>query len=134
MNWTTAEKFCQNMSSHLASVTRNTSDYLTKASRRHWPVWIGGTDQEKEGLWKWTDSSPWNFTNWDEGYPRDKNGKKNCLSEWPWGWEDLSCHRMAWFLCSKQKETGENSKLANLELYQTNLGRRDTLEIAKDKE
>ena len=119
MNWTSAEKFCQNKSSHLASVTsRNTSDYISKKfSRRRWHVWIGGTDQDKEGLWKWTDLSPWNFADWEDGSPPDHNEEHNCLLQSRWGWNDVPCEVTGWFLCSKQKETGENKKIASFDHY-----------------
>ena len=106
MNWTAAEKFCQNKSSHLASVTsRSTSDYISKKfSRRRFHVWIGGTDQDKEGLWKWTDLSPWNFADWEDGSPPDHNEEHNCLLQSRWGWDDVPCHVKSWFLCSRKKQ------------------------------
>ena len=107
MNWTNAEKFCQSKSSHLASVTSsNTSDYISKKldTRDNWRIWIGGTDQEQEGVWKWTDSSPWNFTNWMRDEPNNFDGRQNCLIlQTRTGWGDRQC----WFVCSKQQETGD---------------------------
>ena len=111
MNWTNAEKFCQNKSCHLASVTsKNTSDYV--GSEISFPfVWIGGTDQEQEGVWRWTDSSPWKFKNWMRDEPNNLDGRQNCLVQSRGGWGDRQCERDYWFLCSKQQETGDIESL-----------------------
>ena len=107
MNWTSAESFCQNKSGHLASVTsRNISDYVTKEwDRRKKGVWIGGAGQEKDGTWRWTDSSPWNFSNWwQEDEKETMDGEHNCLAATFMGrWANANCKISALFLCSKQK-------------------------------
>ena len=42
-------------------------------------VWIGGTDKDKEGTWKWTDGSPFEFTWWRPGQPDNYMGNEDCL-------------------------------------------------------
>ena len=44
--------------------------------------WIGGTDRDKEGAWRWTDGRPWNYTNWPPGEPSRLNviRQEDCVS------------------------------------------------------
>ena len=41
--------------------------------------WTSGGDQEEEGVWGWSDGSPWNYTRWGSG--SGVRGKEaNCLT------------------------------------------------------
>ena len=65
-SWKDAEFFCQDKGGHLAAVTSlEIHNFLMKRVDKDdfytW-FWIGGSDKEKEGTWKWTDGSPWSFT------------------------------------------------------------------------
>ena len=65
--WGQANQHCIGKGGHLASVT-NTKihNYISSKVTLGHPntfFWIGGRDQAQEGDWRWTDGSPWNFTN-----------------------------------------------------------------------
>ena len=80
LSWDAAEEFCQKEGGHLASVTsESTNDYISKEKSRH--LWIGGSDKENEGTWKWTDGSAWNFTKWNKGQPSNGSDEddEDCL-------------------------------------------------------
>ena len=52
-----------------SAVVGDTSDhdvYGTEAGQPH-GCWIGLADQYEEGSWRWTDMSPVDYTNWEEG-------------------------------------------------------------------
>jgi len=107
MSWTEAENFCRNKSGHLASVTSNTTnDYIVKGrdSRAISHLWIGGSDLEVEGSWKWADCNSWEFTMWASGEPNNRWEAQNCLNYHPAKdhfWYDQLCARPAPFLCSQ---------------------------------
>ena len=85
MSWPDAEKFCNEKDGHLASVTNlKVHEYIMSkvvTNDHHTNFWIGGTDQEQEGNWKWTDGSDWDFTKWatfPNKQPNDASGQ-HCL-------------------------------------------------------
>ena len=78
-------------------------------------IWIGATDQEEEGNWRWTDCSSWSFTNWgmrngtqqpDNSVRQDGAGQNCALfsgnNSVHTGWNDVPCNiREQHFVCAK---------------------------------
>ena len=73
-------------------------------------VWIGGSDQDVEGKWKWhTLKSKFDigYFNWAPHEP-DNAPNENCLvidrkdatNEWYNKWNDKKCHFKLYFICS----------------------------------
>ena len=105
-NWADAEEFCENEGGHLASITSEAiKEYVvdgmnTKDLKN---IWIGGTDKEEEGVWKWTDNRAWEFTSWAGGEPNDHGNTEHCLEMvLGWGWNDVGCPGEKRFLCGKK--------------------------------
>ena len=62
-------------------------------------VWLGGTDKEEEGVWKWNDGSPWNYTQWGNG-TGNKGVNVDCvLMIFGKEWRDYSCTEIKPFIC-----------------------------------
>ena len=86
MNWTAAEDFCQEEGGHLASVGSNeTMDNIMLGFRRggfgdNDYFWLGGNDLAKEGVWEWTDCTPWEFSLWLPEEPSNWNGIEHCVA------------------------------------------------------
>ena len=71
--------------------------------------WVGGTDQEQEGEWKWTDGSDWDFEKWATGPTKQPNNHlgEHCLQIYEFGsaqdgWNDKNCAKQISFVCSKR--------------------------------
>ena len=118
MNWSDAEDFCKEKGAHLASLTSTVlNDYALegKDKRGIYHLWIGGSDLEVEGVWKWADCTPWEFTFWRLGEPNNANGvqEQDCLTYDPGArtWDDYHCDTPCGFLCSKSICPGEEKHI-----------------------
>ncbi|XP_026010645.1 L-rhamnose-binding lectin SML-like [Astatotilapia calliptera] len=83
-NWTDAESSCQTLGGNLASF-HSTAEYtfireLTRtAAGSYTRAWVGGNDRETETVWKWSDGSQFDFTNWGNGQPDNSGGGEDCM-------------------------------------------------------
>ena len=113
LNWTKAEEFCSEYGGHLASVTSNVTNdnILKKIASIPWAplqrqFWIGASDQEKDGTWQWTGSSPWKFTNWMPDHPSNQSGQNCVLYSGRAGWNNVYCHLKRRFVCNIKLQSG----------------------------
>ena len=107
MNWTNAENSCQEKGGHLVSVSSNETMgfvLLGAHSRGLKYIWLGGNDVKQEGVWKWTDCTPWELELWGTTGQPDNAGGEHCLTIWDHGtvWNDWTCSRETEFLCSRK--------------------------------
>jgi len=126
-NWTAAEDFCRGEGGHLATVNTNaTKEFVleglaSKNPSSSWVrVWIGGSDIEEKGVWKWTDCTPWEDMFWAPGQPDNYNNNQDCLTQVLLSsfnngalnrmWDDYYCSREIEFLCSTKICSSDNSK------------------------
>ncbi|XP_050429193.1 uncharacterized protein LOC126838643 isoform X2 [Adelges cooleyi] len=85
LNWNEAEEFCvRNGGGHLASIDSYQTQSLVDTILINSPgysdnaaYWIGATDANNEGFFKWTDSSPFSYSNWYQGYVHQSHGGSN---------------------------------------------------------
>ena len=70
-------------------------------------AWIGFSDTEKEGDWKWVNGDT-KFRKWGTYGSGEPNGKKdeNCglIRDWDSGWADYNCGRTFDFFCELGKQ------------------------------
>ena len=116
LNWGESKSHCESMNGTLASVTSlpihnflmRKVDRISSFRRYSYTwFWIGGTDEEAEGNWKWVDGSDWNFANWATQSKKQPGGgsDQNCLQIYHGnhatnGWNDQSCYMSLPFICS----------------------------------
>lgn len=106
-----AAEICQQNGAHpvfVETAEENSflKDYLRQMKAAFW--WIGMTDQETEGTWKWYGTNNVvQFTDWNEGEPNG-GSKDNCAHFFSWfnyTWNDIWCNGEKYTfyaICEKQ--------------------------------
>ncbi|XP_038554000.1 ladderlectin-like [Micropterus salmoides] len=108
MTWAQAEKNCESMGGNLASV-HNLLEYheiqrlIMSASYENKETWIGGSDAQEEGVWLWSDGTPFNYRS--SGGFDNFQGKQHCL-QINYGddkrWDDTWCNVRLPSVCAKK--------------------------------
>uniref|UniRef100_A0A3Q3JRU6 C-type lectin domain-containing protein n=1 Tax=Monopterus albus TaxID=43700 RepID=A0A3Q3JRU6_MONAL len=108
MSWARAEKNCRSMRGSLASV-HSLKEYhaiqslIKYATHEDKEAWIGGTDAPQEGIWLWSDGTPFNYRHC--GGFNNYKGQQHCL-QMNYGadncWDDVSCTIDRPFVCAKK--------------------------------
>ena len=122
VTWVEAEDACVQLGGHLASITSNaTNEYVLKkiVSRfnRFWIYWIGGINIGRgHNVWKWTDCSDWEFTDWGENPPSGSLGNlpendQLCLTihKLKGTWRAARCEYERNVLCSRKLCSGKTN-------------------------
>ena len=124
--WEESKKLCKRMqkSSNLAmpkNLEQNNFlkqvNNITEGSAVHPDIWIGGSDIDEEGVWKWVDGTSiaksLQDDNWALGEPNNAySGTQHCLAKYFRGgrgtrnsqtdkfWDDAVCEAKKKFICS----------------------------------
>ncbi len=82
--WTQAKLWCEEAGGHLATISSYREqcalNYLLK-DREKTCFWIGASDKESEGDWKWVTGEPFSYTYWrNDGQPDNYEGRENYLA------------------------------------------------------
>ncbi|XP_033628122.1 alpha-N-acetylgalactosamine-specific lectin-like [Asterias rubens] len=118
-SWHNAEKHCRGFftsksQAHLASIRdSSTNDLLLELWKTSLisilgegdRVWIGLTDQDREGVFTWISSGTADVPTdvWLTGQPNNQNNGEDCVDFWNkdgiLGWNDENCARENPFIC-----------------------------------
>lgn len=70
ITWEDAKEYCEILGGHLATVTDSVEEPAIEKTAIHFhEYYLGGTDSNKEGDWKWVTGEDWHYTNWEKGKP-----------------------------------------------------------------
>lgn len=78
MTWKEAQAFCESIDGNLAMPkTKEISDFIVSIAIKYNlnGLWLGATDEEAEGIWKWVDGTTMTYSNWNTGEPNNLNGE-----------------------------------------------------------
>ena len=96
-NWETARAFAELSGGHLAAITSAGEQQAVQklvTDGGYDFVYIGASDKEKEGDWRWVTGEPFSYTNWDSGDPNNWENSEHYLTLRSTGkWADEQyCH------------------------------------------
>ena len=78
MNWDEADEACRSQNGHLATVTSSKEQdfirHLIEEQGEQYHYWLGGTDKDDEGRWRWVTGEEWTYENWEYGQPNNDTG------------------------------------------------------------
>uniref|UniRef100_A0A667ZL84 C-type lectin domain-containing protein n=1 Tax=Myripristis murdjan TaxID=586833 RepID=A0A667ZL84_9TELE len=104
-NWEESRQDCLRRGADLMIInSREEQSFLNKFSDT---LWIGLSDQETEGEWRWVDGSGLNYRYWAKGQPDDYGGE-DCGEVRPTrdGWNDFPCSESLQWICEKKTCSG----------------------------
>jgi hypothetical protein len=87
MTWTAARQACINMGGHLVTSTSLAENNFLFSL---WPNgWIGLTDEQTEGVWKWVTGEPYSWSYWNSGEPNNAGDEDYIQFVGGGRWNDL---------------------------------------------
>ena len=105
--WDSARISCQLLgkASHLVKIeTKEENDYLKKQFGGY-DSWIGLSDVEREGTFRWVDGSLVGFSYWYPGKPNNSGQNEDCVyieNSYNNMWNDAPCTINMYFICERE--------------------------------
>ena len=106
LDWGSAQRVCERLGGHLVTITSRREDgfvaglvpKLGKFDR----CWIGLSDAERHGVWRWVTGEPLQYANWGQWQPDNMGGKQHFGQIGFDGhkqWSDGDCSEKRPFVC-----------------------------------
>ncbi|XP_053474881.1 C-type lectin domain family 4 member E-like isoform X2 [Ictalurus furcatus] len=104
-NWEKSRQDCRDKGADLVIInSKEEQEFISKILSRN--SWIGLSDRDTEGKWKWVDGTPLNTGFWGKGEPDSAVGDEDCVvihdhTDPVWNWSDYPCHYQIIWICEK---------------------------------
>ena len=91
-SWNGAQMNCDNWAfgGHLVTITSGAENNFVKTLAAS-QSWIGASDSNNEGVWKWVTNEPWAYTSWSGSAPNNASNEDCAAISGGGGWNDLEC-------------------------------------------
>uniref|UniRef100_A0A3Q0RAK9 C-type lectin domain-containing protein n=1 Tax=Amphilophus citrinellus TaxID=61819 RepID=A0A3Q0RAK9_AMPCI len=107
-SWNDSREDCLQRGADLVIISSREEQVQCLRVKSVWYTWIGMTDTEEEGTWKWVDGTllDKSFRYWHTGEPNNYNGlEEDCgeikLVEDENKWNDIECNTENFWICEK---------------------------------
>ncbi|KAL6466943.1 hypothetical protein MHYP_G00247470 [Metynnis hypsauchen] len=104
-SWSESRQDCRERGADLVIINNKEEQSFIEILRRGQRAWIGLTDSEMEGVWKWVDGSALTTKFWGGDEP---NGRvvEDCVLTGAWpdpvnNWADFPCNDLFVWICEK---------------------------------
>ncbi|XP_061470470.1 hepatic lectin-like isoform X2 [Rhineura floridana] len=100
--WHTAKSHCEERNSSLVVVNDEAEQNFLESQARTENFWIGLTDADNEGEWRWIDGTNYRngYKKWKKGEPNNHDHKEDC-AHLSGEWNDLACNASMFYVCEK---------------------------------
>ncbi|XP_036439660.1 CD209 antigen-like protein A [Colossoma macropomum] len=107
-SWDDSRQYCRERGADLVIINSSEEqDFLANilVSIKSFIAWIGLTDRDTKGRWKWVDGSALTTGYWGDGEPND-TGEEDCVEFYPFNkkWNDRKCSAIEQWICEKRTE------------------------------
>uniref|UniRef100_A0A8C9XR88 C-type lectin domain-containing protein n=1 Tax=Sander lucioperca TaxID=283035 RepID=A0A8C9XR88_SANLU len=97
-SWEKGRQYCRDRGADLVVIDSSEEQmFLSKCIKKDTQYWIGLTDRDEEGTWKWVDGTPLTLKNWrreqpDNGRGDPRCGEEDCAHIGPTPLSGMTCH------------------------------------------
>lgn len=106
VTWEEAEENCITRGGHLVTITSQNEYNFVLSLMGSENIWIGYTDDETEGFWRWVTGEVDSFTNWGQGEPNGGD-YENFAEMYNNGlWNDATGDYNQFYVCEWESERG----------------------------
>ncbi|XP_039538634.1 C-type lectin domain family 10 member A-like [Pimephales promelas] len=101
-SWTESRRYCTERGADLIIINNREEQGFVQKKYPNDKVWIGVTDSDVEGTWKWVDGSRLNSGFWASGEPNSQNGiDEDCAVNYDTVFADHPCNDAFKWICEK---------------------------------
>ncbi|KAL4630830.1 C-type lectin domain family 4 member E-like [Arapaima gigas] len=106
ISWAEGQEYCRQRGANLVIInSKEEQEFISNLKNNYW---IGLSDRDKEGTWKWVDGSTLTGEGfWETEQPDDHRGQEDCVetrNDFPnhlLKWNDLGCKEKVKWICEK---------------------------------